>query len=161
MPQPPDPLRTQIASLLDWEEAHVGFDKAIGGIPADKRGAQAQGYEHSPWQLLEHIRIAQKDILNFCASPTYVHDLGWPDDYWPTNPAPPDAAAWNDSIASYKTDRESLRQLALDGRADLLAPVPTGDVNQTVLRGILLAVSHTAYHLGQLVAVRRALGIWT
>ena len=161
MDQSPDPLRSQLAWLLDWEEAHVGFDKATSGIAADKRGAQAQGFEHSPWQLLEHLRIAQKDILNFCVSATYVHDLSWPDDYWPTDQGPPDAAAWNDSIADYKADREALRQLALDARADLLAPVPTGDVSQTVLRGILLAASHASYHLGQLVAVRRALGIWT
>ena len=161
MTQSPDPLRTQLAWLLDWEEAHVGFDKATSGIAADKYGAQAQGFEHSPWQLLEHIRIAQKDILDFCVSPTYAHDLSWPDDYWPTDPVPPGATTWNDTIASYKADRESLRQVALDARADLLAPVPTGDANQTVLRGILLAASHTAYHLGQLVAVRRALRIWT
>ena len=161
MVQSPDPLRTQLAWILDWEEAHVGFDKATGGIPTDKRGAQAPGFAHSPWQLMEHIRIAQKDILAFSVSPTYVHDLSWPDDYWPTDPAPPDAATWDASIASYKADRETLQQLALDAQGDLLARVPTGDANQTVLRGILLAASHTAYHLGQLVAVRRALGIWT
>jgi uncharacterized damage-inducible protein DinB len=154
------PLRTQLAHVLDWDESHVGFEKAVGGIAADKRGAQAQGFEHSAWQLLEHIRIAQKDILTFCVSPTYTHDHKWPDDYWPENPAPPDAAAWEDSIASYKADRETFRQLALDTRTDLLAPAPTGDATQTVLRGILLAASHASYHLGQLVAVRRALGIW-
>ena len=161
MVQPPDALRTQLASILDWEEGHVGFDKATAGVPADKRGAQAQGFAHSPWQLLEHIRIAQKDILAFCVSPTYVHDLSWPDDYWPTDPVPPGAAAWDDSIAGYKTDCAALQQLALNAQADLLAPVPTGDMNQTVLRGILLASSHASYHLGQLVAVRRALEIWT
>ena len=161
MVQSPDPLRTQLASHLNWEEAHVDFDKATGGIPADKRGAQAQGFAHSPWQLLEHIRLAQKDILAFSVSPTYVHDLNWPDDYWPVDPAPPGAAAWEDSIASYKADLETLQTLALNAHTDLLAPVPTGDLNQTVLRGILLAASHASYHLGQLVAVRRALGIWT
>jgi uncharacterized damage-inducible protein DinB len=161
MAQSPDLLHSQLASLLDWEEAHVGFDKATSGIAADKCGAHAQGFEHSPWQLLEHLRIAQKDILDFCVSATYLHDLSWPEDYWPTDQAPPHAAAWNESIANYKADREALRQLAQDARADLLAPVPTGNANQTVLRGILLAASHASYHLGQLVAVRRALGIWT
>lgn len=160
MPQSPGPLRSQLASVLDWEEAHVGFDKATSGIAEDKRGAQAQGFEHSPWQLLEHLRIAQEDILNFCVNETYVYDLNWPADYWPTDEAPPDATAWNESIANYKADRETLRRLALDAQADLLAPVPTGNASQTVLRGILLAASHTAYHVGQLVAVRRALGIW-
>jgi uncharacterized damage-inducible protein DinB len=161
MNAPPAALRTQLASVLDWGESHVSFDKATGGIPADTRGAQAQGFAHSPWQLLEHIRIAQKDILAFCTSPTYVHDLTWPEDYWPSDAAPTDEAAWDHSIAGYKTDREALQQCALNVHADLLAPVPTGDVNQTLLRGILLAASHASYHLGQLVAVRRALGIWS
>ena len=84
-----DPLRAQLVRLLDWEEAHVGFDTAIDGIPTNSRGAQAQGFVHSPWQLLEHMRTAQKDILSFSVSPTYVHELTWPDDYWPKNPAPP------------------------------------------------------------------------
>jgi uncharacterized damage-inducible protein DinB len=161
MIQSPDPLRTQLASVLDWGEAHVGFDKATAGIPPDKRGALAAGFGHSPWQLLEHIRIAQKDILAFCVSPTYLHDLSWPDDYWPSDPVPTAEAAWDDSIAGYKSDCATLQQLALNAQADLLATVPTGDVNQTLLRGILLAASHASYHLGQLVAVRRALGIWT
>ena len=155
-----DPLRAQLVRLLDWEEAHVGFDTAVGGIPTGKRGARAQGFEHSPWQLLEHMRIAQKDILGFSVSPTYVHELKWPDDYWPKNPAPPDAAAWDDSVADFKADREKLKQLARDEKIDLLARVPTGKKRQTVLRGILLAADHNTYHVGQFVAVRRALGIW-
>ncbi len=156
----PDPLRAQLVRLLDWEEAHVGFDKAVGGIPAGKRGARAQGLEHSPWQLLEHMRIAQNDILDFSVSPTYVHKLKWPDDYWPKNPAPPDAVAWDDSVVDFKADREKLKQLARNEKIDLLTRVPTGKAHQTVLRGILLAADHSAYHVGQLVAVRRALGIW-
>ncbi len=156
----PDPLRAQLVRLLEWEEAHVGFDTAIGDIPTAGRGARAQGFEHSPWQLLEHMRIAQKDILGFSVSPTYVHELTWPDDYWPRDPAPPDAAAWDKSVADFKADREKLKQLARKEKIDLLTRVPTGKARQTVLRGILLAADHNAYHLGQLVAVRRALGIW-
>ena len=155
-----DPLRAQLVRLLDWEEAHVGFDMAVGDIPADKRGARAQGFEHSSWQLLEHMRIAQKDILDFSVSRAYVHELTWPDDYWRKNPMPPDAAAWDVSVADFKSDREKLKQLARNEAIDLLTQVPTGTAHQTVLRGILLAADHTAYHLGQLVAVRRALGIW-
>ena len=79
--------------MLDWEEAHVGFDKAVDGIPADKRGVQAPGFEHSPWQLLEHMRMAQDDILDFCVNANYVHSMKWPDDYWPA-PEPPSDAAW-------------------------------------------------------------------
>ena len=160
MADTPDPLRAQLARFLDWGDAHVGFDTAVVGIPVDKRGAQPQGFAHSPWQLLEHMRVAQKDILEFSVSPTYVHGLTWPDDYWPKNPAPPDAAAWEDRIADFKADREQLQQLAGNQKVDLLAPVPTGTADQTVLRGILLAADHTAYHVGQLVAVRRVLGTW-
>ena len=155
-----DPLRAHLAHLLDWEEAHVGFDRAVADIPTDMRGAQAQGFVHSPWQILEHMRLAQKDILSFSVSPTYVHELAWPEDYWPKNPAPPDAGAWDSSIADFKADREKLKQLAGDEHIDLLARVPTCETHQTVLRGILLAAAHTTYHLGQLVAARRALGIW-
>ena len=153
-----DAFRDYLVRVLDWEEAHVGFDKAIDGIPADKRGARAAGFEHSPWQLVEHIRLAQDDILDFCVNPKYHHNLKWPDDYWPAA-APPHDKAWNDSIASFTRSREQMKALARDVD-DLTANVPTGKDNQTYLRAILLVADHTAYHLGQLVAVRRALGIW-
>jgi uncharacterized damage-inducible protein DinB len=159
MKESSDPLRAQLVRILDWEEAHVGFDKATDGIPADRRGAQAAGFEHSPWQLLEHMRLAQKDILDFCVNARYVHALKWPDDYWP-RPEPPHARAWNESIDDFKADREKLKRLASDATVDLFATVPTGKGRQTYLRGILLVADHNAYHLGQLVAVRRALGIW-
>lgn len=151
-------LRDHLVRLLDWEEAHVGFDRAIEGISPDQRGARAPGIEHSPWQLLEHMRLAQQDILDFCVSPSYVHELKWPDDYWPAA-APPSDAAWRDSIASFVRSREQLKKLAREAN-DLTALVPTGKGNQTYLRAILLVADHTSYHVGQLVAVRRALGIW-
>jgi uncharacterized damage-inducible protein DinB len=152
-------LRDHLLRVLDWEEAHVGFDKAVDGIPPDKRGARAIGFEHSPWQLLEHIRIAQGDILDFCLNAKYEHTMTWPDDYWPKEPAPPSGKAWADSIASYARARDALKQLVRDVD-DLTANVPTGKGTQTYLRAILLIADHTAYHVGQLVAVRRALGIW-
>jgi uncharacterized damage-inducible protein DinB len=152
-------LRDHLARVLDWDEAHVGFDKAVDGIPPDKRGARAAGFEHSPWQLVEHIRIAQEDILDFCVNAAYEHTMNWPDDYWPKDPAPPNEKAWTDSIASYTRSREALKRVARDVE-DLTATVPTGKGNQTYLRAILLTADHTAYHVGQLVAVRRALGIW-
>ena len=152
-------LRAQLVRILDWEEAHVGFDKAVDGIPDDVRGAMAPGFEHSPWQLLEHMRLAQEDILDFCVNPKYVHTLTWPDDYWPKSPAPPSAAAWDESVASFKRARETLKQLARD-TTDLFAKVPTGKANHTYLRAILLVTDHNSYHVGQLVAVRRALGVW-
>ena len=150
-------LRDHLARLLDWEEAHVGFDKAVDGIPVDRRGALAAGFEHSPWQLLEHMRLAQADILDFCVNVNYEHSLKWPDDYWP-GPTPPSEAAWQESIASFRQSREKMKALARE--ADLTAQAPTGKGNQTYLRAILLVADHAAYHVGQLVAVRRALGIW-
>ena len=152
-------LRDHLVRVLDWDDAHVTFDRAVEGIPADKRGARASGFEHSPWQLLEHIRIAQEDILDFCVNAAYAHAMRWPDDYWPRDPAPPSPQAWTDSLASYARGREALKRLAQDV-PDLTAPVPTGTGTQTYLRAILLTADHTAYHVGQIVALRRALGLW-
>ena len=154
-----DGVRDQLARVLDWEEAHVGFVKAVDGIPPGKRGGVPAGFEHSPWQLLEHIRIAQDDIRDFCVKADYQHTMKWPDDYWPTSPAPPSDKAWSDSIAGYQRTLEELKQLARKTK-DLTAPVPTGKPTQTYLRALLMTVDHTAYHVGQLVAVRRALGVW-
>jgi hypothetical protein len=159
MKGPQDPLRAQLVRILDWEDAHVGFDKAVDGIPVDQRGARAVHFEHSPWELLEHMRLAQKDLLDFCVNAQYVHALEWPDDYWPRTPAPEGIEAWDASIADFKADRGKLKQLARD-QVDLFATVPTGKGQRTYLRAILLVVDHNAYHLGQLIAVRRALGIW-
>src|SRR5262245_53485253 len=153
-------LRDQLACVLDWEDAHVGFDKAVEGIPPNKRGARAAGFEHSPWQLVEHIRIAQEDILDFCNNRAYAHAMAWPDDYWPRDLAPQSDTAWSDAIASYGRAREDVKRLARDIE-DLTATVPTGKGDQTYLRAILLTADHTAYHVGQLVSVRRALGIWS
>ena len=153
-----DAIRDHLVRVLDWEEAHVGFDKAIDGIPADKRGVKAPGFEYSAWQLLEHIRLAQDDILDFCVNSKYVHTMKWPDDYWPAA-EPPNADAWTASIASFTTSRDKMKALARDVE-DLTATVPTGKGNQTYMRAILLLADHTAYHGGQLVAVRRALGVW-
>ena len=152
-------LREQLVRFLDWEESHVGFDKAVDGLPADKHGTRPAGFEHSAWQLLEHLRIAQEDIFDFCVNANYEHRMKWPDDYWPKNPAPPNAKAWTDSIASYIRSREDLKRLAGEVE-DLTAKVPTGKATHTYLRAILLAADHAAYHVGQLVAVRRALGVW-
>ncbi|MEO5823500.1 MAG: DinB family protein [Vicinamibacteraceae bacterium] len=152
-------FREHLVRLLDWDDAHVSFDRAIDGMPADRRGSAAAGFEHTAWQLVEHIRLAQDDILDFCVNAAYVHAMTWPDDYWPADAAPPSADAWADSIASYGRSREAMKGLARDV-ADLTATVPTGTGPQTYLRAILLAADHAAYHVGQIVAVRRALGIW-
>jgi hypothetical protein len=152
-------LREHLVRLLDWEDAHVSFDHAVEGIPPDARGARAAGFPHSPWQLVEHIRIAQDDILDFCVNASYEHTIRWPDDYWPAEAAAPTDKAWTDSVASCRGSRDALKRLAREVEV-LTATVPTGKEHQTYLRAILLAADHAAYHVGQLVAVRRALGIW-
>ena len=153
-------LRTQIADFVgDWQQAHVTFDASLKGLPVRLRGAVPAGLEHSIWQIVEHMRIAQADILDFCVNPKYEHTMKWPDDYWPRQRPPSSAAEWSESIQSYGRSREQLKRLARDVH-DLTALVPTGKGSQTYLRAILMTADHTAYHVGQLVAVRRALGLW-
>ena len=153
-----DPLRDQLIRVLDWHEAHVDFDGAIKGIPPDKRGATPPGFPHSPWQLLEHLRVAQEDIHDFCVNPNY-HEMKWPDDYWPA-PAPPAATAWDESVAAYRRDNDKMKELVRK-QPDLFAPIPHGSSpHQTYIRAVLLVADHAAYHLGQIVLVRRMLGIW-
>ena len=151
-------IREHLARLLSWSDAHVSFDDAVAKLPQAARGKAPKGLPYSPWQLLEHIRLCQADILEFCVSTRY-EGKEWPKDYWPSSAAPPTARAWSASIARFRRDRRALERLALDERRDLLGKVPTGS-GQTFLREIVLAADHTAYHVGQLVAVRRLLGHW-
>jgi uncharacterized damage-inducible protein DinB len=130
----------------------------VADIPPDLRGKVPQNLPYSAWQLVEHLRIAQHDILDFCLNPNY-EEMKWPDDYWPESAAPPSQAAWNDSLRRFKEDRTSLQQLAADERFDLEARIPHGS-GQTYLRELVLVADHTAYHVGQLVLVRRLLGNW-
>jgi uncharacterized damage-inducible protein DinB len=153
-----DPLRDQLSRLLAWHEAHVDFDAAVAGVPEQLRGQTPPGAPHSPWQLLEHIRITQHDIRDFCLNPAY-QEMTWPDDYWPADAAPASAAAWDDSIAAVRRDRMALQALAVNPSTDLFATIPHG-TGQTFLREILLVADHSAYHVGQLVLVRRLLGNW-
>ena len=155
----PDPLREQLARALDWEEAHAGFSKALKGLPPDKRGERAAGFEHTVWQLVEHLRIALDDLVDFATNPSYKHAMKWPDDYWPRRAAPSDEE-WDASIAAFRAGLSRLQAIARDGSIDLASPVPTGKPSQTQLRNLLLAFDHNAYHVGQIVAVRRALGVW-
>jgi len=151
-------LRDQLAKALDWPDAHADFDRAVADLPADARGRKPAGVPYSPWQLLEHLRLAQHDILDFCRNPKY-EELKWPDDYWPKNDAPPNAAAWDASIAAFKRDLAAMQQLATDERIDLFATIPHGS-GQTYLRELILTLDHNAHHLGELIALRRALGVW-
>ena len=151
-------LRTHLVKLLDWAEAHASFDAAVKGVAPKFRGIVPDGWEYSAWQLVEHIRIAQEDILQFCVSAHY-EEKKWPDEHWPASPAPPSDAAWDASIEAYRRDRTALQQLAANTDIDLTATVPNGET-QTYLREILLVADHTAYHVGQLITLRRQLGIW-
>ena len=151
-------LRAQLRDLLDWKSAHVGFDAAVNGIPPKLRGTVPDGFAHSVWQLVEHMRIAQHDILDFCTNPQY-EEKKWPDDYWPKAPRPGSAAAWIQSLAAYRRDRRAMQRLAADRRIDLFARIPHGS-GQTYLREILLVADHAAYHIAQIVDIRRATGNW-
>ena len=160
MKESADPVREHLARALEWGEAHAGFDKAVDGLAADRRGTTPAGFEHSPWQLLEHLRLAQKDLLDFARNPKYVHALEWPGDYWPKQPAPPKADSWDESVSDFRADRDALKALVRNSSVDLSTLVPTGEGQQTYLRAVLLVIDHNAYHVGQLVAVRRALDAW-
>jgi DinB superfamily len=151
-------VREHLGRLLTWEDSQVGFDTAIAGIPPSFRGKTPKGGPYSIWQLLEHMRRAQHDILDFCQNPNYK-ELHWPDDYWPETAAPPSPKAWNASVRDFQQDRETFVKLAKDPKVDLTAKIPHGQ-GQTYLREIILAADHAAYHVGELVLVRKLLGIW-
>lgn len=149
-------LREHIVKLLTWQDAHATFEAATHGVPPELRGAKPAGLPYSPWQLVEHLRIAQADILSFCRDPEY-EEMSWPDDYWPAEDAPPAADDWDRSIEAFLADRAALVEIART--ADLFAVVPNG-TDQTYLRELLLVADHNAYHVGELVVARRMLGIW-
>lgn len=151
-------LRDHLVKLLRGGSAHLGFDEAIEGLPADLRGTKLQELPHTPWQLVEHLRIAQWDILEFSRNPDYVAPK-WPDDYWPETAAPPDDASWNLSVEQFHRDLKAMQDLVADPKTDLYAKIPWGD-GQTILREALLVGDHNAYHIGQIVSLRQALGAW-
>jgi hypothetical protein len=153
-----DALRGQLSRLLAWRDAHAGFDAAVRGLRPSLRGRIPDGGAHSVWQLVEHIRIAQADILEFCVSRRFK-EKKWPDEYWPGSPAPPRPASWGRSISAYRRDRRALQRLATNRSIDLFAPVPNG-TGQTYLREILVIADHTSYHVGQIIATRKLLGSW-
>jgi hypothetical protein len=152
------PLREQLSKALDWHEAHADLSASISDFPAELRGRVPEGLPHSGWQLLEHIRLALWDIVEFSRDGRHKSPP-WPEGYWPKTAAPPDDAAWQQSIKSIGEGLTAMRELINDPKRDLFAPIPHGS-GQTVLREALLLADHNAYHIGQLVLVRRALGAW-
>lgn len=150
-------LRDAMGKILNQSEAHVDWKEALEGVPAKARGVRPPGSPHSLWELLEHARIAQWDILEFSKNPKHVSP-DFPSGYWPETAEPPSEAAWNKSVKDFLKDMESMFKLFADAK-DLLSPIPHGS-GQTVLREALLAADHNAYHLGQFVLIRRLLGNW-
>jgi hypothetical protein len=150
-------LRRQLVDALGGGHAHVPFDQAVAGWKPALRGVRPEGTSHTAWQLLEHLRIAQRDILEFSRNPGHASPE-WPEGYWPPRDAPPGPAAWSRSVREFENDLEAMQALVADPRTDLHARIPHG-TGQTILREALTLGAHNSYHIGQLMALRRMLGI--
>jgi len=153
-----DPVREQVLSLLRGGQAHASFDDVIKDLPAKLSGAKPDGAPHTAWQLLEHMRIAQWDILEFSRNAKHASPQ-WPEGYWPKTEKPASDAAWKKSISAFKKDLAAMQKLVQDPKTDLYTKIPHG-TGQNILREALLAADHNAYHIGQLVLLRRLLGAW-
>jgi len=151
-------LRKHLLELIGGGHAHADFEAAVSGIPVRLRGKRPKGAEHSPWEILEHLRIAQWDILEFSRDPNH-QSPDWPGGYWPPAPAPPNQKAWEKSVRAFRSDQKSMCDLVADTSTDLYSNIPHGG-GQTILREALLVGDHNAYHLGELIMVRRLLGTW-
>ena len=154
----PQTWREIIASALDWEQAHASLDAAIANLPAELRGTRPPGLAHSVWELLDHVRRTQHDLLAFCADPHY-EDPKWPDDYWPPSPAPASATEWDDCVAAIHADTASFKRFTLETDQDLTSTIPHG-TGQTYLRTVLVAIDHSSHHTAQIIDARRILGAW-
>ena len=151
-------LREHLAWLLREGHAHLTFDAAIADLPPNLRATKPARIPHTPWRLIEHMRIAQWDILEFCRNPRHVSPA-FPTGYWPTGDAPPDDAAWDGTIAAFHRDLQAVQDLVADPATDLFAPIPHGD-GQTILREIILTCDHLAYHLGEFAIMRQVMDTW-
>jgi hypothetical protein len=153
-----DALRQHVLDLLRGHNAHADFDTVVADFPSRLRGVKPPGAQHTGWQLLEHMRIAQWDILEFSRDPKHKSPA-WPEGYWPKTEAPPTAASWNNSLRSFRADLKAMARLVADKTTDVFAKIPHG-TGQTILREALLIADHNSYHLGQMVVLRRLLGTW-
>ena len=151
-------LREHVLYLLDGGGAHARFNDAVKDMPQNARGMKPDGLLHSAWMLLEHLRIAQWDILEFSRNSQHASPK-WPEGYWPKMQAPPSPAAWNKSIHRFRKDLNAMQDLVANPKTDLYARIPWGD-GQTILRQALLLADHNAYHIAQLIDVRRLVGAW-
>ena len=151
-------LREHLIKLLEGGSAHATFDNAVKGFPVDRIGVRPKGLPYSAWELLEHMRIAQEDILRFSISAEHESPK-WPEGYWPAGPAPEKPSQWARSVKAIRKDLAEFEALVRDPKQDLYRKFPWGD-GQTLLREALLIADHNSYHVGQLVLVRRFLGVW-
>ena len=151
-------LQKHLLELLTGAHAHATFEDAIKGMPPNLRGAKPENFPHTAWMILEHLRIAQWDILEFSRNEKHESPK-WPAGYWPKTEAPPNSEAWSWSVAAFESDLKAMKDLVMDPNTDLFAKIPWGD-GQTILREALLLADHNAYHIAQLVDVRRLLGAW-
>jgi len=156
LPKDSDSFRKELISHLTEDNAHAGFDAAVKDFPTDLRGARPHELPHSAYQLVEHLRIAQWDIVEYALNPKH-ESPDFPDGYWPKSPEPPNDKAWNQSIASFRSDRKKL-VVALE-KSDVLAPIKHAN-NQSLANKTILLIDHNSYHLGQLILLRRILHIW-
>ncbi len=153
-------LRKQLVALLDGGQAHATFEDAVADFPVNLRGVVPDGLPYSVWQIVEHIRIAQRDILDFSAPPTGGYQpMEWPEAYWPKSAVPQSVEAWDRAAAAVKDDLEKFKALILRPEADLPKPFLWG-TGQNLLREALLIADHNAYHVGELIVLRRLLGAW-
>ena len=152
-------LKDHLVRLLTTAWAHPTFEDAVRDLPPEHHGARQDGFEHTPWQLLEHLRICQRDLLEYSRSAGSVSRT-FPDDYWPGGEQPPDDGAWQKSVDSFRADLGEMKTFISDPATDLVAPLPWSEEGHTVLREALILADHAAYHVGQLVQLRRALGCW-
>ncbi len=153
-----DSLRAELDRVLSGQGAHADFDAAVAGLPAKLRGVKPEGAPHSAWELLEHLRIAQWDMLEFSRDRKHVSPA-WPEGYWPKTAEPDSASAWDRSVKSFHRDLKAMRELVSNPQSDLFTPLPHGD-GQTLLREALQLADHNAYHVGELIFLRRLLGAW-
>jgi hypothetical protein len=151
-------LREHLLYLLKGGGAHAKYDEVIADFTSKLRGEKAHNLPHTAWMLLEHMRLAQWDILEFSRKAKHVSPE-WPKGYWPKSEDPPSTSAWDKSLKAFRADLKGMQQLVADPKTDLYARIPWGD-GQTILREALLVADHNAYHLGQLVTLRRLLGAW-
>ncbi len=159
MPANDASLRDQLVALLRGGNAHVDVLSALKDFPPKLYGAKPENAPHSAWELLEHMRIALRDLWDFSTNPEYV-EKNWPDDYWPASAAPPSKQAWQSSVRALKEDLAAFEKLVKNPDSNLHSQIPWGTKEQTLLREVLLAADHTSYHTGELVFLRKMLGAW-